>query len=76
MKDTGEIRFQEGVTQYLSRHRSILDVQSKLSETTARISRALAYAVCRRGAICKPKGRRAQPWIIRRRSPRPRSSAT
>lgn len=61
MKDTGEIRFQEGVTQYLSRHRSILDVQSKLSESTARVNRAVAKAVTTCGCITITAGRQAFP---------------
>lgn len=61
MKDTGEIRFQEGVTQYLSRHRSILDVQSKLSEATARVNRAVAKAVTACGCITVTAGRQTFP---------------
>jgi hypothetical protein len=61
VKDTGEIRFQEGVTQYLSRHRSILDVQSKLSESTARVNRAVAKAVTSCGCITITAGRQTFP---------------
>ena len=61
MKDTGETRFQEGVTQYLSRHRSILDVQSKLAEATARVNRAVAKAVTTCGCITVTAGRQTFP---------------
>ena len=61
MKDTGEIRFQEGVTQYLSRHRSILDVQSKLTEAAARVNRAIAKSVTTCGCITVNAGRQTFP---------------
>jgi hypothetical protein len=61
VKDTGELRFQEGVTQYLSRHRSILDVQSKLCEATARVNRAVAKAVTTCGCITITAGRQTFP---------------
>lgn len=51
MKDTDEIQFQETVSQYLIRHRSILDVQTKLAEATARVNRAVAKAVTSCGCI-------------------------
>jgi len=44
-------RFQEQVDEYLIRHRSILDVLSKLQESTARVSRAVAKAVTSCGCI-------------------------
>ncbi len=50
MKETGE-SFQEQVDAYLIRHRSILDVLSKLQESTARIQRAIAKAVTGCGCI-------------------------
>jgi hypothetical protein len=61
MKDTGEIRFQEGVTQYLSRHRSILDVQSKLTEAAARVNRAIAKSVTTCGCITVNAGKQTFP---------------
>ena len=51
MKETDLATLQHLVSQYLIRHRSILDVQSKLNETTARISRAMAYAVATCGCV-------------------------
>jgi len=61
MKDTGEIRFQEGVTQYLSRHRSILDVQSKLTEAAARVNRAIAKSVTTCGCFSVNAGKQTFP---------------
>ena len=61
MKDTGEIPFQEGVTQYLSRHRSILDVQSKLTEAAARVTRAVAKSVTTCGCITVTAGKQTFP---------------
>ncbi|HHT27849.1 MAG TPA: DUF1573 domain-containing protein, partial [Firmicutes bacterium] len=37
--------FQEAVNEYLVRHRSILDILSKLQESVARTNRAVAKAV-------------------------------
>lgn len=51
MKDTHEIQFQETVSQFLIRHRSILDVQTKLAEATARVNRAVAKSVTTCGYI-------------------------
>lgn len=51
MKDTHEIQFQETVSQFLIRHRSILDVQTKLAEATARVNRAVAKSVTTCGCI-------------------------
>ncbi len=51
MKDTDEARFQATVSEYLLRHRSILDVQTKLAEATARINRAVAKSVTTCGCI-------------------------
>ncbi len=50
MKDT-RLGFQDQVDEYLIRHRSILDVLSKLQESTARVSRAVAKAVTNCGCI-------------------------
>ncbi|HYM71210.1 MAG TPA: DUF1573 domain-containing protein [bacterium] len=50
MKETRP-RFQEQVDEYLIRHRSILDVLSKLQESTARVSRAVAKAVTSCGCV-------------------------
>ena len=51
MKDTDEIHFQETVSKFLLRHRSILDVQTKLAESTARVNRAVAKSVTSCGCI-------------------------
>ncbi|HXF81252.1 MAG TPA: DUF1573 domain-containing protein [bacterium] len=61
MKDAGEISFQDSVSQYLLRHRSILDVQTKLAEATARVNRALAKAVTSCGCITVTAGKQTFP---------------
>jgi hypothetical protein len=43
--------FQETVESYLMRHRSILDVMTKLTESTGRVNRAVAKAVTNCGCI-------------------------
>lgn len=43
--------FQRTVADYLIRHRSILDVESKLAEATSRVNRAVAKAVTTCGCI-------------------------
>lgn len=50
MKET-KLTFQEQVDTHLIRHRSILDVLSKLDESTARVNRAIAKAVTTCGCI-------------------------
>lgn len=50
MKDAG-MGFQERVDEYLLRHRSVLDVLSKLHESTARVDRAVVKAVTSCGCI-------------------------
>jgi hypothetical protein len=50
MKET-ESGFQAQVDEYLIRHRSILDVLSKLQESAARISRAVAKSVTSCGCV-------------------------
>jgi len=50
MKETGQT-FQEQVDTYLIRHRSILDVLSKLQESTARVNRSVVKAVTSCGCI-------------------------
>jgi hypothetical protein len=51
MKDTEEVQFQATVSEFLLRHRSVLDVQTKLSEATARVNRAVAKSVTTCGCI-------------------------
>jgi hypothetical protein len=43
--------FQETVESYLMRHRSMLDVMTKLTESTGRVNRAVAKAVTNCGCI-------------------------
>ncbi|HEV8353064.1 MAG TPA: DUF1573 domain-containing protein [bacterium] len=61
MRGPDEVRFQESVSQYLLRHRSILDVQSKLTESAARVNRALAKAVTSCGCVSVAAGRQRFP---------------
>jgi hypothetical protein len=51
MAELSEGTFQRTVSEYLIRHRSILDVESKLSEAVARVNRAVAKAVTTCGCI-------------------------
>ncbi len=50
MKETSP-SFQAQVDEYLVRHRSVLDVLTKLQESTARVNRAIAKAVTTCGCI-------------------------
>lgn len=51
MKDLLCDGFQETVNDYLVRHKSILDVMSKLTESAGRVNRAVAKAVTNCGCI-------------------------
>lgn len=51
MAEIDQRTFQQTVDEYLIRHRSILDVQSKLTETSARINRAIAKSVTTCGCV-------------------------
>jgi hypothetical protein len=51
MAELSEGTFQNTVTEYLIRHRSVLDVESKLTEAIARVNRAIAKAVTNCGCI-------------------------
>ncbi len=51
MKDLLCDQFQETVSEYLIRHRSVLDVLAKLQESTARTNRAVTKAVTSCGCI-------------------------
>ncbi len=64
MKDTDEAQFQATVSEYLLRHRSILDVQSKLGEATARVNRAIAKSVTTCGCIAISAGKQKFPTDI------------
>ncbi|MBI4277051.1 MAG: DUF1573 domain-containing protein [Armatimonadetes bacterium] len=46
-----ERRFQDDVDRYLIRHRSILDVLSKINESAARVNRAVSKSVTSCGCI-------------------------
>ncbi len=54
-------RFQEQVDEYLIRHRSILDILSKLQESTARVSRAISKAVTACGCVTVKAGKQQFP---------------
>lgn len=51
MKDLLCDQFQETVDETLIRHRSILDIMSKLQEANARVNRALSKAVTNCGCV-------------------------
>jgi len=51
MQDLSYHGFQETVGEFLVRHRSILDVLSKLQESSARVNRAVAKAVTSCGCV-------------------------
>lgn len=51
MKDIIFDKFQNDVNESLIRHRSILDIESKLTESNARINRALIKSVTNCGCI-------------------------
>jgi len=53
--------FQETVDDYLVRHRSILDVMSKLTESGSRVNRAVSKAVTGCGCISIEAGRQQIP---------------
>ncbi len=61
MAKISESTFQNAVAEYLIRHRSILDVQSKLSEAVARVNRAVAKSVTTCGCIRIQAGRQHFP---------------
>lgn len=45
MSDVTSEKFQAAVEEYLIRHKSVLDVMTKLQESTARVNRAVAKSV-------------------------------
>jgi hypothetical protein len=51
MAELSEQTFQRTVAEYLIRHRSILDVESKLTEAAARVNRAIAKSVTSCGCV-------------------------
>ena len=53
--------FQEQVDAYLVRHRSILDVLSKMDESSARVARAVVKAVTNCGCISINAGKQQFP---------------
>lgn len=56
--------FQEAVSECLVRHRSILDVMSKLQEASARVNRAVAKAVTLCGCVQVEAARQTVPANI------------
>lgn len=56
--------FQEAVSQYLIRHRSVLDVLSKLQEANARVNRSVVKAVTSCGCIEVSASRQELPSDI------------
>jgi hypothetical protein len=60
MKET-KPTFQDEVDAYLVRHRSILDVLSKLEESTSRVNRAVVKAVTACGCINITAGKQQFP---------------
>jgi hypothetical protein len=61
MAEIDQRTFQQTVDEYLIRHRSVLDVQSKLSEASARINRAIAKSVTTCGCITIQASRQRFP---------------
>jgi hypothetical protein len=51
MAQLSEGTFQRTVDEFLIRHRSVLDVESKLTEAAARVNRAIAKAVTTCGCV-------------------------
>jgi hypothetical protein len=60
MKETKQT-FQDQVDEYLIRHRSILDVLSKLQESTARVNRSVVKAVTTCGCVHINAGKQQFP---------------
>ncbi len=61
MKDVLCDGFQETVGSYLVRHRSILDVMTKLTEANGRVNRAVAKAVTSCGCVEVDAGKQKIP---------------
>lgn len=61
MKDVLCDGFQETVENYLVRHRSILDVMTKLTESMGRVNRAVAKAVTSCGCVEVEAGKQRIP---------------
>lgn len=59
LKDGNCDLFQQAVSDYLIRHRSIMDVLSKYQETNARVNRAVAKAVTNCGCLAVHASRRS-----------------
>lgn len=71
MKNSPQHQFQDIVSQYLLRHRSILDVQSKLLEASARVNRAVAKSVTTCGCISVHAEKQRFPTDVSLRDVRP-----
>jgi hypothetical protein len=63
MKET-KASFQDQVDEYLIRHRSVLDVLSKLQEATARTNRAFSKAVTSCGCVTVSAAKQQFPTDI------------
>ncbi|MDR7417698.1 MAG: DUF1573 domain-containing protein [Armatimonadota bacterium] len=61
MAELSEGTFQHTVSEYLIRHRSILDVESKLTEAAARVNRAIAKSVTSCGCVTIHAGKQRFP---------------
>lgn len=61
MKEAKSLSFQDEVDSYLIRHRSILDVLSKLDEAVSRVNRAVVKAVTTCGCISINAGKQQFP---------------
>jgi hypothetical protein len=61
MAELSEGTFQRTVAEYLIRHRSILDVESKLSEAVSRVNRAITKSVTSCGCITISASRQKFP---------------
>lgn len=61
MKDIIFDEFQNSINECLFRHRSILDISSKLQESQARVNRAVAKAVTDCGCICIDASKKHAP---------------
>ncbi len=57
-------KFQQAVAEYLIRHRSVLDVLSKLQEANARVNRAVVKAITTCGCIEVNAGKQRLPGDV------------
>jgi hypothetical protein len=64
MKDILCDGFQHTVDEYLVRHRSVIDIMSKLQEANARVNRAVSKAVTACGCIRVAANRQSAPMDV------------